>query len=84
MSLQNIKPAIERKEQLEKLVELLRKGRYGAARDYADNLLEGGIPETLINSSCHGYFSLLNRTQRRRAERLAKVFQDYRWQYWLR
>lgn len=84
MSLQTITPAVEKQERLGKLINLLERGRFDDARYYADGLLKKGIPKTLINSSCYGYFNRLADTNKRRAERLARVFQEYRWECWLK
>jgi len=84
MSLPTITPAVKREERLGKLINLLERGRFNDARDYADGLLERGIPKTLINYSCASYFGDLARTNKRKAERLARVFQEYRWEGWLK
>lgn len=84
MSLQTITPAIERESRLVRLVELIKKGKFEQARDYADDILKEGIPETSINQACYCYFDGLVRTNKRRAERLARVFQEYKWECWLK
>jgi len=84
MSLQTITPAVEKEEKLEKLLKLLENGRFNQAKEYADKLRSKDIPETNINQACYDYFEHLIRTNKRRAERLARVFQEYRWECWLK
>ncbi len=84
VSLQTITPAVEKQERLGKLINLLERGRFNDARDYADELLKDSVPQTWINYSCASYFKDLARTNKRRAERLARVFQEYRWECWLK
>ena len=82
-----IQPATEKESRLVRLArlrELIKKGRFTEARNYADSLRRIGISEPAINHSCYHEFSRLNRINRKKAERLARIFEDYKWEYWLR
>jgi len=82
MSLQ-IKPAIEEKSKLVKLLGLIKGDYFEEAKKYADKLLEQGINETSINYSCYDYFRRLVYHEKEKAEELEEVFKDYHWRAWL-
>ena len=78
MSLQ-LNLAVEKKSKLEKLLELIKKGNFNDAKEYADDLKKQGISEPVINHSCYDYFKRLVYHKREKAEELAEIFRDYHW-----
>ncbi|RLG12617.1 hypothetical protein DRN73_02040 [Candidatus Pacearchaeota archaeon] len=82
MSLQT-NPAVEEESKLVKLLGLIKKERFGDAKEYADELRNQGVSEPIINHFCYDYFRRLAYHKKEKAEELAKFFRDYHWKAWL-
>ena len=87
MVLETIKPAVEKEKKedskLVRLLLLIKVGDFIEAREYADELIEQGTPQTTINHNCYDYFRRLTINTPEEAKKLAEVFENYHWGAWL-
>lgn len=74
---------VEMNSQLEKLVSLLKSEKFVEAVEYAKNLEKNGVSYPHINHRCYDYFSTVNFKEPEKAKKIAEIFADFKWKYWL-
>ncbi len=68
---------------LELFLKKISSGGFLEARNISDELIGMGIHETDINYYAYPLFKQILQKNLNRARKLAEVFKDYSWEYWL-